>query len=59
MSGAIAQRANGTTKALGGKVSFFYALVSVFFGGSTRDPVPLDDARREARMHDVIVANGR
>src|SRR5207248_1221702 len=31
MSGAVAQRANGMSKALGGKVTFFYALTRVFF----------------------------
>ena len=30
MSGAVAQRANGMSKALGGKVTFFYALTRVF-----------------------------
>ena len=30
MSGAIAQRANETTKALGGKVSYLWATLAVF-----------------------------
>jgi YegS/Rv2252/BmrU family lipid kinase len=60
MSAAVAQRANGMSKALGGKATFFYALVRVFFEwDNTVVTVQLDDARREARMHDVIVANGR
>jgi diacylglycerol kinase (ATP) len=61
MSAAVAQRANGMSKALGGKATFFYALVRVFLDWqNTLVTVELDDGeRREARMHDVIVANGR
>ena len=60
MSAAVAQRANGMSKALGGKATFFYALVRVFFEWeNTVVSVQLDDERREARMHDVIVANGQ
>jgi diacylglycerol kinase (ATP) len=60
MSAAVAQRANGMSKALGGKATFFYALARVFFEWeNTLVSVQLDDERREARMHDVIVANGQ
>src|SRR5229473_3500134 len=61
MSGAVAQRANGMSKALGGKATFFYALTRVFFEWeNTLVTVELDGGeRREARMHDVIVANGQ
>jgi YegS/Rv2252/BmrU family lipid kinase len=60
MSGAVAQRANGMSKALGGKVTFFYALTRVFLEWqNTEVTVTLDDAERRGRMHDVIVANGR
>jgi len=60
MSAAVAQRANGMSKALGGKATFFYALVRVFFEWENSVvSVQLDDERREARMHDVIVANGQ
>jgi YegS/Rv2252/BmrU family lipid kinase len=60
MSAAVAQRANGMSKALGGKATFFYALARVFFEwDNTLVSVQLDDERREARMHDVIVANGQ
>jgi diacylglycerol kinase (ATP) len=60
MSAAVAQRANGMSKALGGKATFFYALVRVFFEWeNTVVSVQLDDERREARLHDVIVANGK
>ena len=59
MSGAVAQRANGMSKALGGKVTFFYALTRVFLEWqNTEVTVRLDDAERRGRMHDVIVANG-
>ena len=61
MSAAVAQRANGMSKALGGKTTFFYALVRVFLEWeNTHVRVELEDGEvREARMHDVIVANGR
>jgi YegS/Rv2252/BmrU family lipid kinase len=60
MSGAIAQRANETTKALGGKASYLWATLAVFARwrvGSVR--VDVDGEVREGRMHDVVVANGR
>src|SRR2546429_9705728 len=66
MSAAVAQRANGMSKALGGKATFFYALVRVFLEWqNTEVSVQLEGldggegTRREARMHDVIVANGQ
>jgi len=59
MSGAVAQRANGMSKALGGKATFFYALTRVFLEWeNTEVTVRLDDCERRGRMHDVIVANG-
>jgi diacylglycerol kinase (ATP) len=59
MSGAVAQRANGMSKALGGKVTFFYALTRVFLEWeNTEVTVRFDGGERTARMHDVIVANG-
>ena len=60
MSGAIAERANETTKALGGKVSYLWATLAVFACwqvGTIR--VTADGETREGRMHDVVVANGR
>jgi YegS/Rv2252/BmrU family lipid kinase len=61
MSAAVAQRANGMSKALGGRATFFYALTRVFFEwDNTVVTVELDGGdRRQARMHDVIVANGQ
>jgi YegS/Rv2252/BmrU family lipid kinase len=61
MSGAVAQRANGMSKALGGKVTFFVALTQVFVRWkNTEVTVELADGETHAgRMHDVIVANGQ
>jgi YegS/Rv2252/BmrU family lipid kinase len=59
MSGAVAQRANGMSKALGGRVTFFYALTRVFLEWENTDvTVRLDGGERHGRMHDVVVANG-
>jgi diacylglycerol kinase (ATP) len=59
MSGAIAQRANETTKALGGKVSYLLATLSVFARWRVGEvEVTVDESVRAGRMHDVIVANG-
>jgi len=59
MSGAIAQRANDTSKALGGKVSYVWATFAVFARWSNGEvTVTVDGERRQARMHDVVVANG-
>jgi diacylglycerol kinase (ATP) len=59
MSGAVARRTNGMSKALGGKVTYFYALTRVFLSWeNTEVTVRADGAERRARMHDVIVANG-
>ena len=60
MSGAIAQRANETTKALGGKASYLWATVAVFSRWQNSEiRVSVDDEIRGGRMHDVVVANGR
>ena len=60
MSGAIAQRANETTKALGGKVSYLWATLAVFARWRNSEVrVSVGDEIRGGRMHDVVVANGR
>jgi diacylglycerol kinase (ATP) len=60
MSAAVARRANGMSKVLGGRTTFFYALVRVFLEWqNTVVDVDIDGERRSARMHDVIVANGQ
>jgi YegS/Rv2252/BmrU family lipid kinase len=60
MSGAVAQRANSMSKALGGKATFFYALVRVFatWRNSVLE-VAWEGGSRRAPMHDVVVANGQ
>jgi YegS/Rv2252/BmrU family lipid kinase len=59
MSGAIAQRANETTKALGGKASYLIATLSVFARWQVDDVhVSVGEHVRDGRMHDVIVAIG-
>jgi diacylglycerol kinase (ATP) len=60
MSGAVAQRANAMTKALGGRATFYYALTVEFLGWrNTQVSVELDEGiRRDGPLHDVIVANG-
>ena len=59
ISGAIARRANETSKALGGKVSYYWATLAVYFGWQTNVMrVSVDEEAREGRMIDVIVANG-
>lgn len=60
MSGAIAKRANDTTKALGAKASYLWATFAVFAGWSAVDTrLTVDGESRSGRMFDVVVANGR
>jgi diacylglycerol kinase (ATP) len=66
MSAAVARRANDMSKVMGGRATFFYALVRVFLEWeNTVVTVELEGVeggkaeRREARMHDVVVANGQ
>lgn len=60
ISGAIAKRANETSKALGGKISYYWATLSVFAGWQTGEMrITVDEARRSGKMIDVLVANGR
>jgi diacylglycerol kinase (ATP) len=60
MSGAIAQRANDTTKVLGGKISYLWATLAVFARWQNSElRVTVDDQSRVGQMHDVVVANGR
>ncbi|HEX5468685.1 MAG TPA: diacylglycerol kinase family protein [Gaiellaceae bacterium] len=58
MSGAVAMRANSSSKALGGKASFLWATLAVFARWTNSEvAVDVDDVHREGRMLDVIVAN--
>jgi diacylglycerol kinase (ATP) len=60
MSGAIAQRANETTKALGGKISYFWATFAVFSRWRNCEvEVQVGEETRRGRLHDVIVSIGR
>jgi YegS/Rv2252/BmrU family lipid kinase len=60
MSGAIAKRANETSKALGGKVSYLWATLTVFARWRNDEVrVAVDAEQRSGRMHDVVIANGR
>jgi diacylglycerol kinase (ATP) len=60
MSGAIAKRANETSKVLGGKASYFWSTFAVFTRWRTSEiSVRVGAETRRARMHDVVVANGR
>ena len=60
MSGAIARRANETTKAMGAKASYLWAILAVFSRWESEEVrVEVDGEERTGRMHDVIVANGR
>lgn len=60
MSGAVAAKANGTTKALGGKASYLIALGAVFSRWKNVElDVKVDGEERSGLMEDVIVALGR
>jgi diacylglycerol kinase (ATP) len=60
ISGAIAKRANDTSKALGGKASYYWATLAVFFGWRTGEMrVTVDDEARAGKMIDVLACNGR
>ena len=60
MSGAVAQRANQTTKALGGKASYLLALFAVVARWKNSSlHVTVDGEARDGPMHDVVVANGK
>jgi diacylglycerol kinase (ATP) len=60
MSGAIAKRANESSKALGGRVSYFWATFAVFVRWrNSVIEVSVGQESRRGRMHDVVVANGR
>jgi diacylglycerol kinase (ATP) len=60
MSGAIAKRANDTSKAVGAKASYLWATFAVFAGWSAVETrLVVDGESRSGRMFDVVVANGR
>jgi YegS/Rv2252/BmrU family lipid kinase len=60
ISGAIAKRANETSKAFGGKVSYYWSTLAVYAGWQTGEMrVSVDEEIRGGRMIDLQVANGR
>jgi diacylglycerol kinase (ATP) len=60
MSGAVAKKANSTTKALGAKTSYLLALGVVFARWkNVHLRVRVDEHERDALMEDTIVAVGR
>jgi YegS/Rv2252/BmrU family lipid kinase len=60
ISGAIAKRANDSSKALGGKISYYWATLAVFLGWKTGElRVTVDDEVRVGRMIDLMACNGR
>jgi diacylglycerol kinase (ATP) len=59
ISGAIARRANASSKALGGRVSFIWATVAVFARWRSAEiTVTIDGEERAGRMFEVLVQNG-
>jgi diacylglycerol kinase (ATP) len=59
ISGAIARRANDTSKALCGRLSFFKATVAVFFSWKSVDvSADVDGTKRAGPMFEVLAMNG-
>ena len=59
ISGAIARRANRSSKALGGRISFFAATLAVFASWKSANmTVAIDNERRSGDMFEVLVMNG-
>jgi YegS/Rv2252/BmrU family lipid kinase len=60
MSAAVARRADSKSKAMGGKTSFFLALVEVFFRWRNVEmTVRVNGEERRAKLNNAIVANGQ
>lgn len=59
ISGAIARRANETSKALGGRASFFWATIAVFSRWKPSEmQVEIDGEARQARLLEALAMNG-
>jgi YegS/Rv2252/BmrU family lipid kinase len=59
ISGGIAARANRTSKALGGKISFFWATLAVFSRWPPSEmTVTIDGVERQARLLEALAMNG-
>jgi YegS/Rv2252/BmrU family lipid kinase len=60
MSGAVAQRANSSSKAMGGKASFLWSTLAVFARWKASEmELEVDGERRSGLLYDVLVANCR
>jgi YegS/Rv2252/BmrU family lipid kinase len=60
MSAAVARRADSKSKAMGGKASFFVALVEVFFKWRNAEMrVRVDGEERKGLFNNTVVANGQ
>ncbi|GIU95569.1 MAG: lipid kinase [Gaiellaceae bacterium] len=60
ISGAIARRANDSSKALGGRLSYYWATLVVFLAWTIGElRVAVDEEVRQGRMIDVMACNGR
>jgi diacylglycerol kinase (ATP) len=59
ISGAIADRANRTTKAFGGRLSFMWSTVAVFSRWRASEmTLEIDGEPRQARLHEALAMNG-
>ena len=59
ISGAIARRANDTTKAFGGRLSFLWATIAVFSRWCpTEMTIEIDGKARRARLLEALAMNG-
>jgi YegS/Rv2252/BmrU family lipid kinase len=59
ISGAIARRANASSKALGGRLSFMWATIAVFsHWQSAAVTIEVDGTRRAGQMFEVLAMNG-
>jgi diacylglycerol kinase (ATP) len=59
ISGAIARRANRTTKALGGRISFLWATIAVFSRWRPVEmEIEIDGERRGVRLLEALAMNG-
>ncbi len=59
ISGAIARRANATSKAAGGRVSFMWATIAVFAGWkASAVELTVDEERRSGPMFEVLATIG-
>jgi diacylglycerol kinase (ATP) len=60
LSGAVAERANRTSKRLGGTPSFLWATIATFAGWkNVAFQITIDDEQRDLVANNTIVANGR